>query len=89
MRWLGVRGGLDWLSGFGQLGPNVEPRLLAKHLPGQNTTRLRLNSASLAVIKVAATCQALIEVLLIQPMSHSELPPELRSDLVLHARILA
>ena len=89
MRWLGVRGGLDWLSGFGQLGPNVEPRLLAKHFPGQNTTRLRLDSASPAMIKVTATGQALVKILLTQPVSYSELSPELRGDFVFHARILA
>ena len=75
--------------GCGQLGPHVEPRLLAKHLPGQHTARLRLDSASPAVIKVTATCQALVKVLLTQPVSYSELSPELRGDFVFHARILA
>jgi len=88
-RWLGVRGGLILLRFFGQLWPNIGPCFLAKHLPSQHPTGLRLDSASLAMIQITATSQALIEVLLIQPMSHSKLPPDLRSDLVLHARILA
>lgn len=41
------------------------------------------------MIKVTATGQALVKILLTQPVSYSELSPEFRGDFVFHARILA